>query len=108
MPESVAMTRLYRVVGEAEYVDVMATGRFRQSPNSSEGKWFADTPESAAKHAGLLYPGGGFRILAAEVPAEVIARSVRFGNLDRCGPATFIEQGDLPLAVPVLEPDDGE
>jgi len=43
-------TRVYRAVSEAEYQQILRTGRFEQGPNSLEGKWFADTYDSAKLH----------------------------------------------------------
>jgi hypothetical protein len=99
-------TILYRVVSLAEYQDLVTTGRFRQGQNSLEGKWFADTLEGVARHAANLYKNTAFKIVKAEIPADLLTRSYRPANHDRCGPATYVDRGDLPLISPILESDD--
>ena len=68
-----------------------------------EGKWFADTLEGALLHARSLYPDGDCRIVAAEVPGEVLDRSYRDDNLDRFGPATYLEAAELVAIITLLE-----
>ena len=42
-------TSLYRSVGPNELADLKATGKFRQGPNSMEGKYFANSKNGAMK-----------------------------------------------------------
>lgn len=92
-------TRVYRAVSEAEYQDVLATGRLRQGPNSLEGKWFADSLEGAEAHGKGLVPYGNFRLVEVDVPNN--APSLHLDpNLDGRGPARFLHNDDLPTLVP--------
>lgn len=42
-------TSLYRSVGPDEFADLKTTGKFRQGPNSMEGKFFANSKKGAMK-----------------------------------------------------------
>ncbi len=92
-------TRVYRAVSEAEYQDILRTGRFRQGQNSAEGKWFADSLVGATGHGLALYPDGGFRLVESDVPDDAPSL-FRFANLDGFGPARFLELIDLDGVVP--------
>jgi RHS repeat-associated protein len=92
-------TRAYRAVGEAEFEDILATGRLRQGPNSLEGKWFADSLEGAQAHGRALYPDGRFRLVEADIPDNAPSL-FRNANLDGRGPARYIHNDDLPTVVP--------
>jgi len=59
------VTRAYRAVSEAEYQQILRTGRFEVGPNSVEGKYFADTVEGAMAHGEGLHGAGNFRIIEA-------------------------------------------
>jgi hypothetical protein len=97
-------TRVYRAVGEAEYRDILRSLRFRQGPNSAEGKWFADSLDGARAHGQALYPDGPFYFIEADVPDDAPSL-FRFSDLDGYGPARFLEIDDLRDVVPrPLEP----
>lgn len=68
-----------------------------------EGKWFADTLASALLHAAKLYPDGGYHVVAADIPDEILERLYRLTNLDRFVPATYLERTELVLIRPILE-----
>jgi len=42
-------TTLYRSVGHDELADIKATGKFRQGPNSMEGKFFANSKKGVVQ-----------------------------------------------------------
>jgi hypothetical protein len=92
-------TRVYRAVSEAEYRDIFETGRFRQGPNSAEGKWFADSLAGAIAHGRALYPDGEFGLVESDVPDDAPSL-FRLANLDGFGPARFLEMNDLDGVVP--------
>jgi hypothetical protein len=94
---------VYRAVGHAEYEDIQITGRFRPAEGMMEGKWFADTYEGSLLHAASLYPDGNYRIVAADLPNDLLQRLYRPGDLDRFGPATYLESHELARIAPVLE-----
>ncbi len=68
-------TRVYRAVSEAEYEQILRTGKFEVPPgrpgfSPMNAKWFADSAEGAAAHGNSL-PGlgkGKYRIIEADVP----------------------------------------
>ena len=78
-------------------------GRFRPGEGMMEGKWFADTYQGVLLHADGLYPDGDYHIVAAEIPADLLDRLYRPENLDRFGPATYLESDDLSIITPILE-----
>jgi RHS repeat-associated protein len=89
-------TRVYRAVSEAEYQQILRTGRFEQGPNSLEGKWFADTYDSAKLHGDAIYEKWGnkqYRIVEADIPNERVMHIDR--NIDRRGPGRYIEPDNL-------------
>jgi hypothetical protein len=90
-------------VGREEFADIKACGRFRAAEGMMEGKWFADSHEGALLHARSLYPDGECQIVAAEVPGEILDRLYRDDNLDRFGPASYLEADEMALIVPLLE-----
>ena len=92
-------TRGYRAVSEAEYQDILATGRLRQGPNSLEGKWFADSIKGAQAHGRALYPDGNFGLVEADIPDNAPSL-FRDPNLDGRGPARYIHNDDLPSVSP--------
>jgi RHS repeat-associated protein len=92
-------TRAYRAVSEAEYQDILATGRMRQGPNSLEGKWFADSLEGAQAHGTGLYPDGRFRLVEVDIPNNAPSLATRT-NLDGRGPARYLHNDDLPTLQP--------
>jgi hypothetical protein len=92
-------TRAYRAVSEAEYQNILRTGRFNPHPNSLEGRWFADTLEGARAHGRALYPNGNFRIIQADVPNNAPSL-FRLPNLDGRGPARYLDLNDLRNTCP--------
>ncbi len=68
-----------------------------------EGKWFADTFDGVRLHAASLYPDGDFHIIAAEIPEKMLDALYRPDNLDRFGPATYLESDQLVIIVPITE-----
>jgi RHS repeat-associated protein len=92
-------TRVYRAVSEAEYQDILRTGRFNPAPNALEGRWFADTLEGAQARGRGLYPQGGFRIIEADVPNNAPSL-FQLPNLDGHGPARFLHLDDLGNVTP--------
>lgn len=68
-----------------------------------EGKWFADTYAGVLLHAASLYRDGDCRVVAADLPEELLGRLFRSDNLDGFGPATYLESGDLTGILPILE-----
>jgi len=68
-----------------------------------EGKWFADTYRGILLHAASLYPDGDYRIVAADIPEGMLEILYRLDNLDRFGPATYLEAGELSMIAPVPE-----
>jgi hypothetical protein len=91
--------RGYRAVSEAEYQDILATGRFNQGPNAVEGKYFADSLEGATAHGESLFGSGKYRLIEADVP-ENAPSLMRWENLDRKGPARFYDLNDLKDVIP--------
>jgi len=94
-------TRVYRAVSEAEYQDILNTGRLRQGPNSLEGKWFADTVEGVRLHGDALEGAGNYRIIEVDIPNNAPSLSTRT-NLDGRGPARYLHNDDLPALIPRL------
>ncbi len=85
-------TKLYRAVSEAELQDLVQQGKFRQVPDSLEGKWFAESPSDAAKWGDILQGPGNYRIIEIEVSPEMAEQFFRVDKLDNIGPARY---GDL-------------
>ncbi len=92
-------TRVYRAVSEAEYQDIVTTGRFRQGPNSMEGKWFADSLKGAQDHGNALFKKHAFRLIEADVP-DSAPSLYRLPNLDDFGPARYLDLDDLNGVTP--------
>jgi hypothetical protein len=98
-------TRVYRAVSEAEYRDILASGRLRQGPNSLEGKWFANSLEGAHAHATgangakPLFPDGKYRLVEVDIPNNSPSL-FRDPNLDGHGPATFLDNADIRNLIP--------
>lgn len=72
-----------------------------------EGKWFADTLEGAVLHGRCHYPTGSFKVIAANVPGELVALLFRPRNLDGFGPATFVDLQYLDQIEVAFEITDG-
>ena len=92
-------SRVYRAVSEAEYLDILRTKRFRQGPNSLEGKWFADSIEGARLHGDALQGRGKYRLIEADLP-DSAPSLFRQSNLDGYGPARYLHQDDLNNVTP--------
>ena len=90
-------------MGHAEYEDIRVIGRFRPGEGMMERKWFADTYQGVLLHAEGLYPDGDYHIVSAEVSKDILDRLYRPENLDRFGPATYLEADDLSMITPILE-----
>jgi len=63
--------RVYRAVGLGEYLDIVERGIFDSIPRSLEGKWFADSYESALLHGdGHYTPRGEVFLIVGKRSAE--------------------------------------
>lgn len=87
-------TRAYRAVSQAEYDEIIKSGRFSLSPNSVEGKYFSDTIEGVVRHGDGLEGAGKYRIIEADIPNNAPSLYT-WENLDGHGPARFIHIDDL-------------
>jgi hypothetical protein len=92
-------TRVYRAVCEAEYQELLQTGRFLEGPGSLEGKWFADTIEGVLAHGRAFYPDGDYRVIEADVPDNAPGLFQQ-PNLDGRGPARYLHVDDLKDVIP--------
>jgi hypothetical protein len=88
-------------VSEAELQDIISTGRFRQGPNSLEGKWFADSLEGARAWGRSFSPEGQYRLVEADVSDDAPSLFMQ-PNLDGLGAARFLHIDDLQGVVPRL------
>jgi len=68
-----------------------------------EGKWFADSLAGVLLHSSAHYPNGDCHIVSVDVPDERLSRLYRSANLDRFGPATYLESNDLEGLRPIFE-----
>ena len=97
------IVKLYPAVSEAEFQQFMSTGRFELVPGLLEGKWFAETAAGSKAMGRLVFPRGSGvaheRIIEIEIEREIAYRSVRYPNLDRCGPVRFAELEQLNFAI---------
>jgi hypothetical protein len=96
---SEATTVLYRAVSEAEYLELMRTGRFAHGPNSLGGKFFAESAGDAAKWGKALLGHGNFRIISAELRSSVADQLMRWERLDAIGPARYAELNQLDEVI---------
>lgn len=87
-------TRVYRAVSEAEYQQILRSGRFKVGLNAMEGKWFADSLEGATAHGTALEGLGKFRIIEADVPNNAPSLFTQ-PNLDGRGSARYLHIDDL-------------
>jgi hypothetical protein len=87
--------KLYRAVSEAEFHDLIRTGKFRQTPRSLEGKWFAVNAEDAARWGNALQGLGNYRIIEVEAPEKIAEQFFRVDWLDNIGPAMYAELDEL-------------
>ena len=90
---------LYRAVGQAEYDQLMSTGKFAQGMNSLGGKFFAESAADAAKWGDQLEGPGNYRIISAELPESTADQFMRWDRLDAIGPARYGELNQLTEAV---------
>jgi hypothetical protein len=95
-----ASTTLYRAVSMAEFEQLMATGTFRASANSLEGKFFAESAEHAARWGELLNGAGNYRIIEATFPTNVANSFMRWQRLDGIGPARYGTLDAINAAAP--------
>lgn len=86
---------LFRAVGIKEVEQIRATGRFAPSPVSMNGKWFAETPQDAARWGQLLEGPGKYIVVEAEMPARVADTLFSIAKLDAIGPARYVEADQL-------------
>ncbi len=91
----IGYTRGFRAVSEAEYQDILKTGKLRGgSRNGLEGKWFSESLEGATKHGNELHKGEPYRIIEAFLPDD--APSLHLDpNIDGHGPSRYIGPEDL-------------
>ena len=98
-PTPQGFTRAYRAVSEAEYQQILSTGKFEVGPNSMEGKWFADSLEGAHAHGNALEGPGNYRLIEADLPDNAPSL-FRQPNLDGRGPARYLHIDDLNNVQP--------
>jgi hypothetical protein len=64
-----------------------------------EGKWFADSVESAGAHGDALHGPGNFRLIEADLPNN--APSLHLDpNIDGRGPGRYLDINDLNGVTP--------
>ncbi|PST24219.1 hypothetical protein C7U60_09930 [Mesorhizobium plurifarium] len=80
----------------------MTIGYLRCSPdgydvsqNSHSGKWFAETPEDAAKWGEIMNGPGKSTVVRAELPTGQANQMMRMERLDGIGPARYDELNQL-------------
>lgn len=90
---------LYRVMCDAEFVQLVVTRRFLIGTGNVEGKFFAETIEDAEAWGRWFHARTGVvhdRIVAVQLSREQINGMCRFPMLDGIGPAVFASPGELP------------
>jgi hypothetical protein len=88
--------RLYRAISDAEYQQIIKTGKFETGPSSMGGKFFAERASDAAKWGDYFYgPGGNYRIIEIELRGSVANNFMRWERLDGIGPARYAELEQL-------------
>ena len=92
-------TKLYRAVSQAEFEQLMSTGRFEAGPNALEGKFFAESVQDAATWGEALEGPGRYRIVEVELPTDVANNFMRWAGLDGIGPARYGEFNQLQDVV---------
>ena len=91
------MARWYRYLEEAEWRDVVGCGRLRPGSNScGSGKWVAGTEAGAWRWGEALDDRFPARVAVLELDDEIVERAYFVDNLDRIGPAAYVQGGDLP------------
>lgn len=93
--------KLFRAVSEAEFDDVLQTGRFSAIRSSIEGKFFAESSEDARAWGEAFESSGRFRILEVEVAAADLQTMRFWPRLDGIGPAWMasIEIANRAIAI---------
>lgn len=94
-------------MSEAEYGQIVRTGKFEVGPNSLEGKWFWDAPDNAVRFGPTnVGPGAGgkkYYIIEADVPDNAPGLLKVPGRHDGIGPARYLPiealDGVKPRAV---------
>jgi len=90
---------LYRAVSEAEWQQLMRTGKFEAVPSSLEGKCFTESAEDAARWGEMLEGAGHYRIVEVTLPTSVTHSLLQWEKLDGIGPARYGELHQLYDAV---------
>jgi RHS repeat-associated protein len=98
-PGGEGITKLYRAVSEAEFKQIMQTGKFEVGPNSLAGKFFAESLEDAAKWGDALQGSGNYRIVEMTLPTDSANELMRWNRLDDIGPARYGELDQLKDAI---------
>ena len=90
---------LYRAISEAEWLQIMRTGKFEAVPSSLEGNFFAESAEDAAQCGEMLEGASHYRIVEVDLPTSVANSLLRWEKLDGIGPARYGELHQLHDAV---------
>ena len=90
---------LYRAVSEAEWQQLIRTGKFEAVPSSLEGKFFAESAEDAAQWGEMLEGTSHYRIVEVVLPTSVAKSLLQWEKLDGIGPARYGELHQLYDAV---------
>jgi hypothetical protein len=64
-----------------------------------EGKWFADSIESASAHGNALQGPGNFRLIEADLPDNAPSL-YQHPNMHGHGPARYLDINDLNCVTP--------
>lgn len=91
--------KLYRAISDAEFHDLIGIGKFRSTPGSLEGKWFALRPEDAKQWGNILHGVGNYRIIEVEVSEKTADQFFKLERLDNIGPAAFAEIDQLGITT---------
>lgn len=83
--------KLYRAISDAEFQDLIGIGKFRSTPGSLEGKWFALRPEDAKQWGNILHGVGNYRIIEVKVSEETAKQFFRIERLDNIGPLYLLK-----------------
>jgi hypothetical protein len=95
--------KLYRVVCEAEFQQLMKTRKFQCIPASIQGKWFAESIRDAIKWGKWFSAVDGIlheRIVEIEMPTDRADKLQRRSMHDGIGPARYAALGQLNGVVP--------
>ncbi|MDE2143161.1 MAG: hypothetical protein KGJ84_12200 [Elusimicrobia bacterium] len=97
-----SMTSLYRAMSPAEYDELMQTRMFKNSINSLEGKFFAESAEHATEWGEKLNGNDHFRVVRILVPKNLADSMMHWGRLDGIGPARYADLDLLNHANPTI------